>query len=137
MATRTIFRQLYLFDCDGGRSSLFDDHTMVNRLPNNCELYLFWNNNDPVITSSLQRMSNYSQVHLCPSRLVNIQKCSGCQLIYTLGKLVKEFSRITIVHGDDRIFQEVREAVQDDFSSEKIHLHAVRKCNADELHGAC
>jgi hypothetical protein len=133
MATTPVFRQLYLFDCDGGRSALFHDITNLRELPNNCELYLFWNNNDRSISNNLNQLKDNQQLHLCPSHLVNSKNSADGKLIYFLGKLVNEFSVITIVQGADEIFQEVVEAVKYDFTMNKIVLHKVKAASSSEL----
>ena len=133
MASPTIFRQLYLFDCDGGVSSLFNDKSKLAHLPNNCELYLFWNAYDPNINKNLEQLLPNPQVHLCRVHLINTKNSADAKLIYFLGKLVNEFSKIVVVQGNDEIYREVVETVRHEFSNEKIGLHKVKEHKPTEL----
>ena len=115
------YRQLLLFDCDAGRSSLFNNLEIVNQIPLNCQCYLFWNNNDPQITLNLNRLSQIEQrIHLCPSTLRNSKNSADAKLIYFLGKFVNDFPFILIVHGNDQIYSEVISTVKSEFNSQKI-----------------
>ena len=59
MATNTTeIQQLYLFDCDGGRSSIFNDTEALMDLPNNCELHLFCNSHDSKINALLDQLKD-------------------------------------------------------------------------------
>ncbi|CAF1396270.1 unnamed protein product [Adineta steineri] len=126
------FRQLYLFDCDGGRSSLFSE-PQLDQLPNNCELYLFWNNIDEVITTKLQQLAKYHNVHLAPSHLKNCKNSADGKLIYFLGKLANEFSSITIVGGGDCVYEEVIEAVKYDYPKKEITLQKIEHPDSSKL----
>jgi hypothetical protein len=97
------YRLLILFDCDGGRANLFDDRTILDQIPSNCECYLFWNKDSKVVTYKLNQLRNNARIHLCPSCLPNSKNSADAKLIYFLGKLVDSFPFIFIVHGDDHI----------------------------------
>ena len=127
-----ISRQLYLFDCDGGRGNLFSD-LKSGEIPENYELYLFWNNNDKVITDRLNQLSTYSNIHLAPSHLKNVKNSADGKLIYFLGKLAHEFDTITIVGGGDCVYEEVIEAVKFDYSQKKVTLEKIEHPNSGKL----
>ena len=76
------YNQLILFDCDGGRSSLFNDKTILYDLPSNCECYLFWNKDSKTLIDILFQLRDISQIHLCPSHLKNSKNSADGKLIY-------------------------------------------------------
>ncbi|CAF0950907.1 unnamed protein product [Adineta ricciae] len=123
---RTVLRQLYLFDCDGGRSSIFNDNSALMELPNNCELHLFWNSHDSNINALLYRLKDNQQLRLHATSCTNNKNAADGLLIYHLGKLISEFEKIVIVHGGDTIFDEVIEET-------KIGSHKVNSPHPDEL----
>jgi hypothetical protein len=127
------YSQLILFDCDGGRASLFNDQTIVSQLPSNCECYLFWNKDSHTVTDNLNRLSNNPQIHLCPSFLQNSKNSADGKLIYFLGKLVEDFPFIVIVHGNDNIYNEVVEAVVHDYNRQKIEQKKIPYPNSQAL----
>lgn len=124
-------RQLYLFDCDGGRGNLFSE--LKSEIPKNYELYLFWNNNDQVITQRLDQLKRYSNIHLAPSHLTNVKNSADGKLIYFLGKLAHQFNSITIVGGGDCVYEEVIEAVKYDHPQKNITLQKIEHPNSEKL----
>jgi hypothetical protein len=127
-----ISRQLYLFDCDGGRGNLFSE-LKRSEIPKNYELYLFWNDNDEIITERLHQLSTYPNVHLAPSHLKNVKNSADGKLIYFLGKFAHEFHNITIIGGGDCVYEEVIEAVKYDHPQKNVTLRKIEHPNSREL----
>ncbi|CAF3572422.1 unnamed protein product [Rotaria socialis] len=116
------YRQLILVDCDGGRGAIFDEKSLLSNLPSNCELYLFWNNNDKVINDKLNDLRKLPHIHCYPSIKTNKKNATDGKLIYFLGKLVDEFSSVLLITGGDEIFEEVVSTVNQDYGYGKIEL---------------
>lgn len=126
------YKQLILFDCDGGRASLFNDRTILDQLPSNCECYLFWNKDSTTVIDKLNELQHHTQIHLCPSHLKNSKNSADGKLIY-LGKLVERFDFILIVHGNDNIYNEVVEAVIHDYDQQKIDQKQIQRPSIETL----
>lgn len=129
----SLYRQLVLFDCDGGRASLFDDRTILDQLPSNCEFYLFWNKDNKSTSDKLSRLQSVSGIHPYPSKLKDSKNSADGKLIYFLGKFVDRYSFILIIHGNDIIYREIIESVIHDYAQEKISDKPIRYPSSQEL----
>ncbi|UJR24417.1 hypothetical protein I4U23_005793 [Adineta vaga] len=72
------YKQLLLFDCDGGRGSLFNNRTILSQSPSNCDCYLFWNNNDTNLSNKFNQLKNESNlsIHLYPVLKTNVKNAT-------------------------------------------------------------
>ena len=118
-------QHLFLFDCDGGRSSLFNKFR-IDDVPNSCELYLFWNDHDAAITGRLRMLEKHKNIHLKPNYIKNKKNAADAKLIYFLGKLAAEFNTITIIVGEDRVYEEVVRVVQEDHPETNVTLKTIK-----------
>ncbi|CAF1541774.1 unnamed protein product [Adineta ricciae] len=114
------YKQLLLFDCDGGRASLFDDKTILSEIPSNCDCYLFWNDNDSNLSNKINYLKSYRQIHLYPVLESNSKNATDGKLIYFLGKLVDKYSFIIIIHGGDGIYKEIIRTVSEEYGNDRI-----------------
>ncbi|CAF0824680.1 unnamed protein product [Didymodactylos carnosus] len=129
-----ISRHLLLVDCDGGRGRLFERFT-IQDLPKYTDIYLFWNNTDAFVTAELNKLKTITEkIHLCPSHLIDCKNSADGKLIYFLGKLVKDYDRIWIIQGSDRIYEEIEESVNYEYPhEEKIKLIKITVPGSIEL----
>jgi hypothetical protein len=101
------YTKLILFDCQDGRTSWFDDISVFQQLPSNCECCLFWNKNNHAATVKFNQLRTNPRVYLYPSELSESDKSAIDNLIYVIDEYVYWYYPIIIVHGHDDIYNEV------------------------------
>ena len=104
-------------------------------MPSNCQCYLFWNKDSDTITKSLSELYTRSGFYPCPSYLEHSKNSADGNLLYCLGKLVDHFSFILIIHGNDKIYNEIIETVNTDYGNKKIADKHIPRPSTKDLQG--
>lgn len=79
LETMTTNKQFSMFDCDDERANLFDNKSILLKVPLEIDRCLFWKKNNETITKKFEQLSNNYSVYLFISIEYKLFKQSNCQ----------------------------------------------------------